>query len=57
MTSWPRVLGMPISRSGGDFVDRPFDVLLDSALLNTSGLPDLLGCYGPGNGSSGCCFL
>ena len=40
MTSWPRVLGMPISRSGGDFVDRPFDVLLDSALLNTSGLPD-----------------
>lgn len=57
MSSLPGVLGMPISRSGGDFVDRPFNVLLDSALLNTSGLPDLLGCDGPGNGSSSCCFL
>lgn len=41
MTSLPGVLGMLISRSGEDFVDRPCSVLLASARLT---VPEALDC-------------
>lgn len=41
MTSLPGVLGMLISRSGEDFVDRPCNVLLASARLT---VPEPLDC-------------